>query len=174
MGRVRVKDFYALGRALNALGRDVEKGAEMALWKAARWGVGHARSVAAATDPRPKAVGDYERGFRAERIKGGGRLYNNAPHARFVERGRKPGKGPPLEAIVEWVMVKGIVRRSRMKAKSKFQEARSVAFAVQRKIAKKGIKGRYVLDRAMPAVRRKAKANLAAMIAKIAARPPKT
>lgn len=174
MGRVRLKDFYALGRALKALGRDVDAGAEMALWKAARWGVGYARGIAASTDPRPKATGDYERGFRAERIKGGGRLFNASPHARWVERGRKPGKGPPIEAITEWVMVKGIVRRSRYKAKSKFDEARSVAFAVQRKIAKKGIKGRYVLDRSMPAVRAKAKANLASMIAKIAARPPKT
>lgn len=174
MGRVRVKDFYALGRALKALGREVDKGAEMALWKAARWGVGHARGIAAATEPRPKAKGDYESGFRAERIKGGGRLYNASAHARWVERGRKPGKGPPIEAITEWVMVKGIVRRSRYKAKDKFAEARSVAFAVQRKIAKHGIKGRYVLDRAMPGVRAKAKASLARMIAQIAERPPKT
>lgn len=174
MGRVRLKDFYALGRALNALGRDVDKGAEMALWKASRWGVGHARAIAAATEPRPKATGDYERSFRAERIKGGGRLFNASKHARWVERGRKPGKGPPVDAITEWVMVKGIVRRSRYKAKSKFAEARGVAFAIQRKIAKKGIKGRYVLDRAMPGVRAKAKANLAAMIAKIASKPPKS
>jgi hypothetical protein len=141
--------------------------------RGARWGVGQARALAATTDPRPKATGDYENSFRAERIPGGARLFNKSTHARWVERGRNPGKAPPLEPLIAWVIAKGIVRRSRQKPKARFDEARSIAFAVQRKVAKKGIEGRYILDKTMVKVRAKVRADLDALIVKIAARPPK-
>lgn len=170
MGRVRVRDFYQLAKALEALGRDLDKGASQALYKTAVWGVREARRVSAETSPRPKATGTYEQSFRAQRIRGGGRIYNTAPYSRWVERGRKPGKGPPLDAIMRWVKVKKLVTKGRARARR--QEIRSIAFLIQRKIARDGIKGRYVLQRTMVKVRRKAKDELRALIARTAANPP--
>ena len=48
-----------------------------------------------------------------------------APHARFVELGRKAGKFPPVDAIRKWCETKGIDSRA--------------AFPIARSIAKNGI-----------------------------------
>jgi len=51
---------------------------------------------------------------------------------RYVERGRKPGsKMPPKAPIVKWLRVRGLPER--------------IEFVVRRKIAKKGIKGVFIL-----------------------------
>lgn len=52
-------------------------------------------------------------------------------YAVFVEYGRRAGKFPPLDYIVQWV---------RKKLRLPDREARSVGFLIARKIAKKGTK----------------------------------
>ena len=52
-----------------------------------------------------------------------------------VEKGRRPGKWPPRDAIELWV--RRIIRPLK-------EELNSVAFLVQRKIGKKGFKGKFM------------------------------
>lgn len=47
----------------------------------------------------------------------------------YIEKGRKPGKAPPRKAIEQWITDKGIVSDISKK---------SLAFLIQRKIAKEG------------------------------------
>lgn len=72
------------------------------------------------------------------------------PYAPPVERGRQPGKFPPLGPIVLWV-------RRKLGAGSE-KEARSIAFLVARKIARKGTPGAAMFykgfTRARPALER--------------------
>lgn len=66
-------------------------------------------------------------------------LINDAPHAATIENGRRPGaKMPPLEPIRRWVERKmGIPAAASLR----------VAIAVQRAIAKRGLKPKRVMFR---------------------------
>jgi hypothetical protein len=68
------------------------------------------------------------------------------------ENGRKPGKQPPIDAILDWLRIKPIKLRD--KQSGKFQKPtealkRQVAFLIARKIGKEGIKGWHAFDYAM-------------------------
>jgi hypothetical protein len=68
------------------------------------------------------------------------------------ENGRKPGKQPPVDAILEWMRIKPIKLRDRESGKfQKPTEAlkRQVAFLIARKIGKQGMKGWHAFDYAM-------------------------
>ena len=86
-----------------------------------------------------------------------------APHWKYVENGRRPGKFPPIENILEWVKVKPeLVRPNRLGRKelSSNQKApagrliapKQLAFLVARKIATKGIQPGNQLEEAMDIV----------------------
>ena len=65
------------------------------------------------------------------------------------ENGRKPGKQPPVDAILEWMRIKPIKLRDRESGKfQKPTEAlkRQVAFLIARKIGKQGMKGWHAFD----------------------------
>jgi len=68
------------------------------------------------------------------------------------ENGRKPGKQPPVDAILEWMRIKPIQLRD--KESGKFKKSteslkRQVAFLIARKIGRDGIKGWNAFDYAM-------------------------
>jgi len=68
------------------------------------------------------------------------------------ENGRKPGKQPPVDAILEWMRIKPIQLRD--KESGKFKKSteslkRQVAFLIARKIGRDGIKGWHAFDYAM-------------------------
>jgi len=68
------------------------------------------------------------------------------------ENGRKPGKQPPVDAILEWMRIKPIKLRDKESGKfKKPTEAlrRQVAFLIARKIGKQGMKGWHAFDYAM-------------------------
>ena len=68
------------------------------------------------------------------------------------ENGRKPGKQPPVDAILDWMRLKPIKLRDKESGKfKKPTEAlkRQVAFLIARKIGKEGIKGWHAFDYAM-------------------------
>lgn len=69
-------------------------------------------------------------------------------YGEVVERGRRPGKMPPVGAIKLWIVRKGIATGS---------EADSVAYLIARKIARVGTKGAWMfrngLRRSLPRVR---------------------
>lgn len=89
------------------------------------------------------------------------RVFNHQPYAAVIEHGRRPGKMPPLAPIERWVhlklrpkpkaltprgkaIMKGRGVDTTMGARTKRLEA-SVAFAVARKIARKGTPARNVV-----------------------------
>jgi len=68
------------------------------------------------------------------------------------ENGRKPGKQPPVSAILDWMRIKPIKLRD--KESGKFQKPtealkKQVAFLIARKIGREGIKGWKAFDYAM-------------------------
>lgn len=52
-------------------------------------------------------------------------------YGEFVDRGRRKGSMPPIEALEDWIRVKGIERDAK--------KVRGVAFAIAKTIEKKGI-----------------------------------
>lgn len=91
----------------------------------------------------PVASGATRQGFGTV-IKGTpvhvkGELVNPVPHAWFAEKGRRPGKMPPISAIELWV---------RRKAGVSASESRSVAFLIARAIGRRGTRpGAQMLEK---------------------------
>lgn len=56
---------------------------------------------------------------------------------KFIEYGRKPGRYPPPEAIIEWIKVKPITPRP--SADGRLPSVKSLAFLIGRKIYREGI-----------------------------------
>ena len=68
------------------------------------------------------------------------------------ENGRKPGKQPPVDAILDWMRLKPIKLRDKESGKFKKPTEvlkRQVAFLIARKIGRDGIKGWKAFDYAM-------------------------
>ena len=83
-------------------------------------------------------TGFFKRAWKTQMLSDGARVYNAAPYAGVIEHGRRAGsKMPPKEAIVRWIQ--------RRMGKSE-KEARSLAFVVQRAIARRGLLPRRILS----------------------------
>lgn len=75
-------------------------------------------------------------------------LYFNLPKQwAYVEGGRKPGKFPPLSAIIKWIEVKRIVPRP--DSKGRVPSTKQLAFLIGRKIYRDGIVPRPLLTSAL-------------------------
>lgn len=85
-------------------------------------------------------TGAFLRGWRAEKVEQGARVFNRAPHAAFVEEGRKPGKAPPVAPIIKWMKQRGI-------AKGLKGGAKKIAWLIARAIGRRGLLGRKVMER---------------------------
>lgn len=74
-----------------------------------------------------------------------------APHWKYVESGRRPGKFPPIDNILEWVKAKPqLARPNRLDRKE--LTPKQLAFLVARKIATKGIQPGNQLEEAIDIV----------------------
>lgn len=74
-----------------------------------------------------------------------------APHWKYVENGRKAGKFPPIDNILDWVKVKPqLARPNRLDRKE--ITPKQLAFLVARKIANKGIQPGNQLEEAIDIV----------------------
>lgn len=74
-----------------------------------------------------------------------------APHWKHVENGRRPGKFPPIDNILEWVKTKPqLARPNRLDRKE--LAPKQLAFLVARKIATKGIQPGNQLEEALDIV----------------------
>lgn len=62
---------------------------------------------------------------------------------KYVEKGRKPGKFPPVDAIKEWIKIKPVLPRP---YNGKLPTTDQLAYLIGRKIATKGIKPRPILQ----------------------------
>ena len=61
----------------------------------------------------------------------------------FVENGRKPGRFPPIDKILEWVRIKPVIPYTDSRGRLPTEE--QLAFLIARKIANEGTEGRNVL-----------------------------
>lgn len=74
-----------------------------------------------------------------------------APHWKYVENGRKAGKFPPIDNILDWVKAKPqLARPNRLDRKE--ITPKQLAFLVARKIANKGIQPGNQLEEAIDIV----------------------
>ena len=76
------------------------------------------------------ASGETANSTGIEAKENSGQLYG-ADYFTQQKQGRAPGKFPPIEAIIEWIKVKGIQKKDNI-------SDRSLAFLIARKIAKSG------------------------------------
>ena len=130
-------------------------------------GRGIVRQEIDATSPRPFDRGDYARSWFAMSIKNGARLYSKSVYASVIDRGRRPGTLPNVQALMGWVKRKGLVERSatstikkarsqktfmgfmqQMKMPSMESQVRRVALAIAFAIKKRGIPAKNVFKRA--------------------------
>jgi hypothetical protein len=63
---------------------------------------------------------------------------NGNDYITYIDKGRKPGKYAPTSALKEWIKAKGIATDE--------AKVTAIAFAINNKIKKKGIKARPVLE----------------------------
>lgn len=86
-----------------------------------------------------------EKQFQTRGVEQAWLIGSALPYAPFVEYGRKPGKRPPIDAIVRWIALKPVNTGDR--------DIRSVAFAIATAIGKRGVKPRYPFRQAADAMR---------------------
>jgi len=65
---------------------------------------------------------------------------------KYVEEGRRPGKFPPIDKILQWIKVKKILPTP---INGKLPTEKQLAFLISRKIANEGTKGTYDLEKAI-------------------------
>jgi hypothetical protein len=91
-------------------------------------------------------IGVYKRSWKAIKIAGGARVYNDTPYAAVIELGRRPGaRMPPSSVLAHWAQ-----RKLGLSA----AEAKSAGFVIARAIARRGLPARLVLTKAMPELER--------------------
>lgn len=94
-----------------------------------------------------------------------GRVGPSVQYGRFVEFGRRPGKPPPVDALMGWVRRHSEFRFSRRSA-AREAAVRGRAFALQRKIRLRGVRAQPFL---VPAYERNLSA-ITALFARMGAR----
>lgn len=158
MTTIRLRHPKHLGGAVRTLARQYDSAVIKALRKTARYGATQAVKVSAKSKPyRPRASGTYERSFTVIKVPDGAILTNTAKHSIFVELGRRPGKKPPLKAIENWVRIKRLAKGAK---------ALRIALAIQRKIGRKGTKGRRVMARTVPLLAKRLAVEMSLAMAK--------
>jgi hypothetical protein len=145
---IKLKSPQQLGPAVRRLSKSMDRSVVKALRNTARWGAAEALRVSASTSPRPRATGTFERSFVVTKLVDGALLSNSAKHARFVEVGRAPGKQPPVQAIVDWMIARKIGQGGEA-------QIRATARRIARKIGRRGTRGRYVMKRTIPGMRKR-------------------
>lgn len=143
----------------------------------------------ASSDPQPVDQGQYKAAWTVTEVEGGAVVGNTSKQALWVERGRAPGP-TPFGPILEWVRRKGFVRAAvkaakkaapgprQRDSKGRFQGAsedeieqaeQGAAVAIQRKITREGVAPRWVLRRALDALRGKMPAILRRAVREVGA-----
>lgn len=107
MSVVTLRSLKELERVIASLGHRLEQVQRMAAYSAAQWGIG--KAVKEGNRKKINASQTFNRSWLARRVKDGAILANSAAHAYFVEMGRKPGKGPPLAPIEQWIILKKLM-----------------------------------------------------------------
>lgn len=91
-------------------------------------------------------TGEYRRRWKAAPTDKGARVYNDSVQAGPIEKGRRPGTMPPLDAIEKWAL-----RRLHLTPK----EAKKAAYPIAKAIKARGLMPRRVLTNAVTQARMK-------------------
>lgn len=68
---------------------------------------------------------------------------NLEPYWYYVENGRKAGRFPPIDKILEWIRIKPVIPYSDSRGRLPTEE--QLAFLISRKIAEQGTEGKHIL-----------------------------
>jgi hypothetical protein len=141
---------------IKALGGKLRGAAERGLEAAAHRVV---ETIQTEVIPREERIpvdrGIYRAGWRARKTEGGALVYNNSPHAPFIEDGVVGSKVKPgrkmIDALAAWVRRKGLTGGARKE--EKIAESRRIAFAIAKSMQAKGIfnggQGLKILEKGM-------------------------
>lgn len=77
--------------------------------------------------PEPVDQGQYKNAWGGRDVPGGAMVFNLTKQAFFIERGRRPGKMPPMSPIREWVRRKGLWKDRFAELKAEATQAKKVA-----------------------------------------------
>ena len=112
--------------------------------------------------PRPPVdTGRYRASWMIENTDDGAIMYNAMIYAAVMELGRRAGSRMPPQSVIErWV-------KRKLKPKTP-RELKALTFLIRRAIKTKGIKGRRVLARSMPSIKKIAKEEIDAAAARVA------
>lgn len=158
-----------LGRALINEGHKTAKAYRRGVTRAAHRG--KARLIAATKEKKVDYLGQFRNSFQVDVRPEAVVLYNDAPHAGIIELGARPHpvSKEGIDAIAQWAKTKlmgGAPRHRRgpltAKADARFAkrvdayeaEARSIAFAIARKIGREGQRGRFIFRDELPTLAR--------------------
>lgn len=107
MTTVNLRNLRELATAIQRLGWRMEQAILRAAGTAAVWG---ASKAAQETQRRKiRASGTFAASWISRRVSDGAFVANTSEHAYFVERGRRPGRMPPLAAIEQWIKLKRLM-----------------------------------------------------------------
>lgn len=132
------------------LNKEMVKAAERGLHSAALRGVGVIKTqIIPSRSPQPVDRGLFRAGWSARRISGGGEIRNDEPHSVFVEEGVraqnvKAGRAM-IEAIAEWVIRKGLVKKPG-RGGSSTAAATAIAWGIVARMKKRGIHNRGTIQ----------------------------
>lgn len=106
------------------------------------------------------------RGIAGPNARNAGEAATAKNYAINVIKGRRPGKRPPIENIVDWVKVKNQYRRIFDIESSNEKAVRRVAFAVATNIALRGIPANDFMTRALDPLQPKFEAEIRNVVTK--------
>lgn len=108
-----------------------------------------ATSAAAPANPQQVGVGGavntgyYKRAWKTLGTPDGADVFNTAVYAGVIEHGREPGRGVPLTPLTNWAQRRlGLSR----------EEAKRVAYVISRRIKKRGLVARNVMEDSLPTI----------------------
>jgi len=109
---------------------------------------GVARSIPMLVERSPVDTGLYAQSWGFDSDNKQVSLGNYAPHAPIIEHGARPFT-PPLKPLLEWA--KRVLQDSSQPPHYS-PEVRTLAWRVQKKIAKRGIDPQHILENAIPKI----------------------
>lgn len=196
MTTVNLNSVEDLKRVWTELGHRIDAAMRRAA-KTAAW-YGAAQATKNTTMLGAVASHTFQRGWLSMPLRDGAIVSNKAEHSYFAEVGRKPGKAPPVSALVEWLKLKGVKpagrvrppkivgevssakQRARMRkairARAKYdREAnlRGMAFPIARRIARRGTTGYRILESLLPNIARRWQRETHRQLDRITRDPPR-
>ena len=85
-----------------------------------------------------------------------------AEYWKYIEYGRNPGKFPPTNKILDWIMIKPVIPRP--DTNGKLPTPKQLAFLIGRKIANEGYEGSHDLEKAQDTILSKYESKIVAAL----------